>query len=362
MTCPLRLFFSVLSATLVLPAWPLSAGDLYYTGFENFPTGNDTITGFEDWTGSASHATYQLSGVDAESDHLVSGIGNAAFIGGNAILLPASVTSKTVNVRHKFNADPLGQNQEVVQFHVTVGIKDSIFTGLNPRRDNFEIAFYNFNSANPSSNYLLAFIQFDNTTLDALTQAPAQKIWRSTWNAAVTPARFDKVDTGTTFIYDVLMELEVRINFRTNRWTASLDGLNIFADEPFYSGTQTRNLGLVAAQMQIVNTVQVASQTRLAPGENYMLFDDFAVRMDAVPAPFLYSFDRMANDTVQLSWLNEASYKYQVQYTDDFSQPWKSDLPNSYFTPTVTGKSPVFTDTTAPGKASRYYRVQRLMP
>jgi hypothetical protein len=354
---PFLLFFSI----LVLHPRALSAGELYYTGFENFSTGNDTIAGTEDWTGSAPHAGLELSGVDPESEHLVLGIGNAAFIGGNAIVLPPTITSRTVNVRHRFNADPVGQNQEVVQFHVTFGIKDSTFTGMNPRRDNFEFAFYNFNPANPNgSNYLLAFIQFDNTTLDMLTQAPAQKIWRSNWNSATV--RFDKVDTGTTFFYDVLMELQVRINFRTNRWTASLDGLDIFADVPFYTGTQPRNLGLVAAQMQIVNAVQINTQTHLAPGDNYMLFDDFAARMDPVPAPFFYTFEHLSNNTVQLTWLNEALYNYQVQYTDDLALPWKNDLPNSFFTPTVTGKSPLFTDSTAAGVTRRFYRVQRTVP
>ena len=43
------------------------------------------------------------------------------------------------------------------------------------------------------------------------------------------------------FLYDVLMELIVRINFRTNRWTATLDGVDIFSDEVFYSGTLARS-------------------------------------------------------------------------------------------------------------------------
>jgi hypothetical protein len=357
MSCSLR---QLLFATLFLWAAPLFAGELYYTGFENFTPGNDTIAGTDGWTGSASHAGFQLSGVDAETDHLVSGIGNAAVIGGRATVLPQNVTSRTVNVRRAFNEDPLATNvlypdgREVVQFYVNFGIQDSTFTGVNPRRDNFEFAFYN------SSGQLLAFIQFDNTTLDNQTQVPSQKILRSNWQGAA----FNKVDTGTTFFYDVLMQLQIRINFRTNRWTATLDGLDIFADVPFYTGNSAKTFGTIAAQMQIVNSALIPDtlETGLAPGDNYMIFDNFVVRMDPLPEPVFYSLTFSNAGAPQFTWLNEALYKYQVQYRDDLTQAWKNDLPASFSTATITGHSTVFTDSTAAGKTRRFYRVVRTAP
>jgi hypothetical protein len=352
---PLLSFF-----VLMLCVEGLFADELYYTGFENFTVGNDTIAGTDGWTGSSAHAGLQLSGVDSEADHLLFGIGNAAFIGGRDLVLPATVTSRTVNVRRAFNVDPLTPDaqhpdgQEIVQFHVNFGIKDSINTGVGTRRDNFEFAFYN------SAGNLIAFIQFDNTTLNPVLQAPAQTIWRSNWNESLN--RFDKVNTDTVFFYDVLMELNVRINFRTNRWTANLDGLDIFADEPFYTGALARSLGTVAAQMQIANSVVVQGQNRLAPGSNFMLFDDFALRMDPLPDPFFYTFQVNSIGSTQFTWYTEALYKYQVQYSDDLSLPWKSDLPNSLITSSRTGSSPVFTDSTAAGKLRRFYRVIRSLP
>jgi hypothetical protein len=100
-----------------------------------------------------------------------------------------------------------------------------------------------------------------------------------------------------------------------------------------------------------------------APGDNYMLFDDFAVHADPVPAPAMVDFSRdPLTGSTQLTWLTEALYKYQVEYTDDLSQPWKSDLTGSFLTAVGTGLSPVFADTSAAGKARRYYRVVRSLP
>ena len=94
-----------------------------------------------------------------------------------------------------------------------------------------------------------------------------------------------------------------------------------------------------------------------------MLFDDFAVRMDAVPAPQILSLTKNASSgAMEISWLTEALYKYQLQYTDNLSQPWKSDLSGSSTTAAATGTSSPFTDTAATGRSSRFYRVIRTNP
>jgi hypothetical protein len=337
----------------------LTAGELYYTGFENFPPGNNTIAGTgsggtDGWTGSVAHLTLNLSGIDTEADHLVAGIGNAAFIGGNPDVLGLAV-SRTVSLRRPIDADPVALGQDVLQFRVNVGIKDSTDSGLNTRRDNFEFAFYN------QDGQLTGFVQFDNSTLDSGTDSPVRTVLRSSYNTAVS--RWDKASTGAVFYHGVLMELVVRINYRTNRWSALLDGVEVFYDEEFYSGPNARNLGVVAVQMQIVGTgLGTPGQIGPAPGDNYMLFDDFAVRIDPVPAVVITDFSRDAiSGAVQLRWWSEALYRYQVQYSDNLTG-WKSDLPGSNLTAANTGFSPVFTDLSAAGKAKRFYRVLRAMP
>lgn len=342
----------ILAATF-FSAIQLRAGEIYYTGFENFPAGDDTITGTEGWAISSAHAGRALHGVDTEADHLVSGIGNAAFIGGNITVLPPD-TSRTVFLRRQFSLDPVALNEEVATFHAIFGIKDSTFSGFATRRDNFEFAFHN------SDRQLIAFIQFDNSLIDPLTQSPAQRIWRSHYNGTV----FTKVNTNVIFLYDEIMELRVRVNFRTNRWTASLDDLTLFADEVFYAGLNARNLGYIAAQMQIVGTAPVPGTFQIgpAPGENYMLFDDFALRLDPLPKPVIYSLVP-AGGGLQLTWSAEAGYRYQVQYRNNLTTgAWLSDLPGSLFTATLTGESPVFTDASISGQPVRFYQVVQSYP
>jgi hypothetical protein len=340
---------SLLRATLFacLLQVPLQGEELYYTGFENFTPGFDTVAGTDGWTGSSSHAGLKLSGVDAESTHGVAGIGNAAFIGGNPAVLPATA-SKTVNLRKAITLDPVAAGQEVVLLRVNAGIKDST-PGTTVRRDDFEFAFYN------QAGQLLAFVQFDNSTIDTTTSLPEQSIWRSTYGGSgLAP-----ITTGAVFYYDLLMELVVRINFRTNRWSAALDGVDLFTDEVFYSGPLTRNLGWVAAQMQIADTHLGAP----APGDNYMLFDDFGVHADPVPDPVIVDFTRNPlSGATELTWITEALYKYQVEYTDDLNLPWKTDLVGSLITAAETGISPVFIDALASSKARRFYRVMRSLP
>jgi hypothetical protein len=345
----------LLRATLFawLLALPLRGGELYFTGFENFTPGFDVIAGKDGWTGSASHAGLKLSGVDAETTHGVAGIGNAAFIGGNPAVLAPSV-SATVNVRKSLNIDPVTLGEEVVLFRVNAGIKDSTPAAIT-RRDNFEFAFYN------QSSQLIAFIQFDNSTIDSTTDLPTQTIWRSSYNGS----SLTKTATGGVFYYDLLMELVVRINYRTNRWSVSLDGVDLFTDEVFYSGPNAKTLGVVAAQMQITGTGMnaVTHVVGPAPGDNYMLFDDFGVHADPVPEPAIVDFTfNPLTKAAQLWWVTEALYKYQIEYSDDLSLPWKTDLSGSFITSDSTGISAAFTDTTAAAGGRRFYRVRRSLP
>jgi hypothetical protein len=335
-----------------LPA-SLRAEELYFTDFENFTPGFDTIAGTGGWTGSSSHAGLKLSGVDSEATHGVAGIGNAAFIGGNTAILEPGV-SKTVNVRQAIMIDPVTAGKEVVLLRVNMGIKDSTDAEV-VRRDDFEFAFYN------QSGQLLAFLQFDNSTTDPDTELPEQSIWRSSYNGS----GLTSVYTGGVFYYDLLMKLVIRINFRTNRWSAALDDVELFKDEVFYSGQLTRNPGWVAAQMQIAATATnpVTQKSGPAPGDNYMLFDDMGVHADPPVEPFIVDFSRHSlTGNTQLTWFAEALYQYQVEYQDDLNLPWKSDLAGSLTTALGTGISPVFTDVLAEGKARRFYRVKRLLP
>jgi hypothetical protein len=317
----------------------LSAGEAYFTGFENFTVGDDTIINTDSWVGSYSGS--KLHGVMSEVQHGVVGIGNAAFIGGIATTATKTASSNAVYVRKPVALDPLALNQEVATFSVVFGIKDSSTT---TKRDNFEFLIYN------QANALLGGIQFDNTTLDSTTLKPRRLIYRLSWNGTA----FQYVLTSYNFLPETLETLQFRINYRTNRWTASLSDVPIFQDIPFYTGSATKDLGSVMAKMAVTNT----TSTAILPGDNYMLFDDYTVRTDALSMAVEVS--RTATGAAKLTWNEEAGYTYQVQYSTD-CVTWNSDLAGSSHTAALT-QSATFTDPTTPVPVNRFYRIKRTYP
>jgi len=314
-----------------------SAGEAYFTGFENFTAGNDTIIGTDSWQGT--YAGAKLHGVMSQIEHQVVGIGNAAFIGGFATSVTG--TSKSVYVYRPVNLDPLALNQEVATFSVVFGIKDS----TSSRRDNFEFRIYN------QTGGLLGGIQFDNSTLDT-SNVPRRLIYRLSWDSSL--GKYQYVVTDYTFLAETLETLQIRINYRTNRWTATLSDVPIFQDLTFYTGAETKNLGWVRAMMLVTNS----TSTTIQPGDNYMLFDNYTVRSDALTTSLAVS--KTATGAAQLSWDEEAGYTYQVLYSSDCNT-WKSDLAGSSHTATLT-QTHTFTDPTPLVPANRFYRVKRSYP
>jgi hypothetical protein len=228
-------------ALLMLGCACALGGEAYFTGFENFTAGNDTIIGTDSWTGS--YAGKLLHGVMSEAEHGVVGIGNAAFVGGYATTIAKTASGSSVYVAKAVNLDPVALNEEVVTFSVVFGIKDS--TGS--KRDNFEFLIYN------QSNVLLAGVQFDNSTLDTSTGKPRRLIYRLSWNASANSLKYEL--TSFNFLPAALETLKFKINYRTNVWTASMSDVPIFEDIPFYTGTATKNLGMVMARMVVSRAV-----------------------------------------------------------------------------------------------------------
>jgi hypothetical protein len=337
---PERCVQAVLAAAWALTV-PVSGGEAYFTSFENFAVGDDKIIGTDGWLGS--HAGLKLHGIMGESSHGVVGIGNAAYLGGYPALMASN--SKLVNVRRPVNLDPVALNQEVATLSVVFGIKDSS-SASSYRRDNFEFLIYNLAGA------LLGGVQMDNTTLTGTGGVPQRLIYRVAWNGTI----FQYYNTGYTFLPQTLELLQFRINYRTNRWTATLGGVPLFEDLVFYSGSSAKNLGSVVVQMRVTNPT--TSSTSIYPGDNYMLFDDYSIRTD--PVTTTLSVSRTAGGAALLTWNEEAGYRYQVEYSTDTGQ-WLTDLVGSGHTAAVTGTA-TFTDPTLPVPVRRLYRVKRSYP
>lgn len=353
-----RLFQSFVITTAILSR---ASGDvLFSSGFETtegYVAGNDTIIGTNHWLGTTSAGTGR-SGIDAESAHGVPGLGNAGWIGGNTT--PVVWAGNSTNVRRPvipeapFDYAPLSSGKEVVFISALVGIKDS--SGAAPlKRDNFELFIMNGAATATGSGDVLAAIQFDNTTL---TDGSPQQVVRRTLSSTGTKA-LSYVSTGAYFIYDTMQLLTVRINFRTNLWTATLDGVPLFNDIPFYEGSGALNLGAVGFRMFFGSAVYRAPNYTCTGGDNYLLFDDLAVQADALTDPVFSAFEKKLSGSAALTWNAEAGYNYQVFGSPDLSA-W------SLLTPTALNASQTsslsFTDSSSAGRMSQFYKVARTFP
>ncbi len=334
-----RWFF--FSAFLLLPA---QAVDLYGTDFSTFTAGPDQIVGTDGWVGT--HAGQDRSGILAEADHAIAGIGNAAYLGGNT----TSITSggNSVFVRKSYAYNPVPAGNEVITIRLLTGIKDSIgFT-----RDNFEVLIYNNNSlgGGPAGAFPLAGIQFDNSQINTLTGRPFQTVYRYSYESFSQSLRY--FNTGVNFVYDALQVLELRINFRMNLWTATLDTVPLFSDLPFYTGPNARNLGSLL--------IQCRPSSLFAPGSNYLLFDDLTVRAEPPPALLPPEILYTAGSGARLSWFQEAGYTYEIRYSDDLTL-WNPGLPGAISVATATGFTGALTDSVS-NLSRRFYRLSRALP
>lgn len=350
---------STLSALLLLAAAavPLAtqADVLYTADFENFTPGDDRVVGTDGWLGTTATTAAGKSGISPETGttgHGVPGLGNAVFHGGNTT--PVTFAGTNINLRKPLAYDPVANNKEITFITCFVGIKDSTVVPLTQtRRDDFEITFFN------SSNVPIAALQFDNTTLNTQTQPPApqQLIFRSNSTAGV--GGFTYTSTGSYFLYDVMQVLSIRINWRTNKWTALLDDTLLFNDQPFYLGTNARNLGAVGFRMLFGSAVQISqTQFTCTGGTNYALYDDLTIQADPIGKPKVDTITKLANGNFRIQWPTEAGYTYTVFRGTTLNGNWTQ---LSSFTATSSA-SLNYTDTTNALLGAAFYRVSSAYP
>ncbi len=348
---------------------PLAQADvLYTTGFETFTSntslyphlGDDKIV--EDtpdvWLGSTS-ASYGVgrSGVDSESVHAFPGLGNAGFIGGT-YSQGVSLPGKSLNVRvpllrtPPYYYSPVTSSKEVVFISALVGIKDST-TGVSflKYRDNFELFIMNGATTATGTGTVLAAIQFDNHTLDS-QGAPQQLVFRTQSSAGSTNLSY--VSTGGYFIYDNMQLITVRINFRTNKWSSSLDGIPLFSDLTFYTGSAPLNLGAVGFRMNFGDATPFLSNYICNSGNNYMLFDDLRIEAEDRPQVAFTSEVKKTPGSFALSWNAEAGYRYNV-YGSTTMGSWSLLTPTPLTATQTTDFT--FTDTTVTGVTRRFYKL-----
>jgi C1A family cysteine protease len=202
---------------------------LYATDFELFRTGSDTLVGSDGWVGFP--VASGVSGVIGDNG------GQVGFLGYNAP--PAG--SKNVYVFPAVNFQPLAAGRPIVSFSADV----AVYNSTNASYDRFAVMVFN------SSSERLADITLDNSNL---------KIFRGDGTGAMN-------DTGVRFSNAQRYTLSFTADFAANTWSASLDAIPLFSNQPFNSSGAVRDLSDVDFMWNIANTA--------SPGNNFLVFDNY---------------------------------------------------------------------------------------
>ena len=323
----LRISPSILLA-LLLSGAVCSAVTLYETDFESFTPGADNLVGTDGWV--ATLTDQMVHGID---DEIIPGLGNSAFLGFAPPSIPAP-SAPIITVFRPSNYDPIGQNRPIIQFEALIAIADSRDNDRTPedeslRKDRFLISIYNMEAQ------LLGSIIYDN-------RASSFGLWRN--DGA------DSADSNIEFILEEPQFLFFRIDFSNNTWSAFLDGIPIFTDEVFNASGNSLTLGTIAAEWLLSN--------RTAPGDNWMLFDDWIVEAKPRPTePFRISqIEITAGDLVELTYPADEGFSYRFESSPDLKN-W-SELPNSPIDAEVSDPAATHSDPN-PADGNRYYRIIR---
>ena len=291
--------------------------NIFFTAFEpgqGYTTASNLV-GQAGWMGEGS-------GGNGIVNEFITGQGQQAYIGYSA---PAVGDDQLV-AWQPLNFSPLAARLPVVKFSVLISIVDS--TTNNNQFDNFRWSVYNtqvdrlfsldFNNYYTNINYLL-----DGTNT--------------------------LVATGISFASGANYTLFVTMNFASNRWSATLNNALLATNQPITTTGAALDLGDVDAVWLVYDTN--------APGDNFMLFDNYHVTAEALPVPpaQMEFLRRTVEGWALLRVFGLDGSRWAVEGTTNLLN-WSALRTN-----VVSGISFDVVDTTAAGLKQRYYRA-RLVP
>src|SRR2546430_13627112 len=316
----------VVANVLLQPRGVTQGTNIYSTGFEASEGFDDRLTlmGQGGWTGTDTNysgnglATNYFDNTNSQQQPFGQ---QQAFIGFN----PLTTADGTLNVWHPLNFDPVAAGLPIVTFSTTMAVYDSSTTA---NRDCFRWSIYNTNNG----GVRLFTIDFDNTT--------------SRINYELDDNQF--VWTGFTFENAVptngQYELVVTMNFAENLWSATLNDVLIVDSQRMTTKGSALNLGDIDAVW--------VNSTLGQPGDNYMVFDNYAVA--AEPYPFrLDAVQRLSDGAFLLRLTGESERQYAIDATTDFVD-WYALKTNSVGTDGAFD----FVDTTATNYSRSFYRAR----
>ena len=209
---------------------------IYQTGFEaaeGYRT-NLTLAGQKGWLKDGSGGNGVLSGY-------FPGKGQQAYVG---------LTPPATNDDVLFLYQPLNKTLSHVQFSVTMAVVDS----NNTYYDDFYWSIYNQQVDN------LVALDFDNYYQEVF-------YWLDGTNS--------RTSSGLYFTNGVPYSLTMDLDFASNRWSATFNGQLLATNQPLTTIGAALDLGDIDAAWIVYDPT--------APGNNYMVFDDYLVTATLPP-------------------------------------------------------------------------------
>lgn len=285
---------------------------LYETRFEKSEGYDEELTliGQGGWVGFGSGGNGLVS-------DFFPGEGQNAFIG---FVAPTN-NGDFLNVWRPVNYTPGPTNPPRVHFTVLMSIEDS---SARANRDDFRWSVYNV------AGERLFSLDFDNDSLGI--------------NYLLDDGRF--VATGRSFTNAVPYLLDVRIDFSTNRWSASLGGVGLVTNLPVTTQGAVLDFGDVDAVWAI--------RTPGSPGDNFMVFDNYRVEAEStIAAPArLEPLGKLPPNGFVVRCLGPTGVTYVLQASTNLTT-W---LPLKTNTIPVDG---YFDHVDQTGGARRFYRMEQ---
>jgi len=253
---------------------------VFQTGFETEEGYNADfdLEGQQGWLGTSD---YHESDNGLISDYFP-GLGQHAYIGFSG----EGIGEDAVYVWHPLEIIP--PQFPIAHFSVTMLIEDSLEV---TKRDYFDWTVFN-----PNEEQLFT-LEFDNNDLGIYyaLENGTNFIW-----------------TGAVFERSTAYNLTIDMDFSRNRWSAALDGNPIVNEKVITQFGSTLELADVDA-------VWIYRDPN-APGDNFMVFDNYSITASSIDRPYLTNLTQLANGTALFRVVGEVGRRYAVEVTTDFSE------------------------------------------
>lgn len=261
------------------------------------------------------------SGGNGLVEDFFEGWGQQGYIGYN----PPAPKDEVLSVWRPLNAPKPTPAQPVWKFSVWMQLVDS----TNGEYDDFRWRAFN------TEGVRLFGIDFENSTLNINYFLDNDRGFQ--WS-------------GFTFNPEVIYQLEIWMNFDRNNWQAVLNGQVVVDSQPITT---------TGARLELSDfDAHWALRTKGAPGDNYMLFDEYQVTIeptDHIPTT-IEPAGLNAQGEFQLYLHGERGRRFALDVTSDLKQ-WTALATNR-----LDEGVWFFTDTTSPGQPRSFYRAREVAP